>query len=84
MLAARRTRRRARQGSSVVPRNHAEIEPQNEHHQADDEHESQIVESHDDAFAHRAAHQAFEDQKHHVAAIEQRNRQEIDHRQVGA
>ena len=44
----------------------------------------QVVERDHDLLAHRAAHDAFQDQEHHVPAVQQRDRQEVDHRQVGA
>jgi hypothetical protein len=66
------------------PRNQAEIEPKHEQHKADDEQEAHVMERHHDLLAHRSPQHALQNEKHHVAAIEQWNRQKIDDRKVGA
>ena len=47
-----------------------EVQAQHEQHQADDEHEAQVVEGHHDLLAHRAAQDAFQNQEHHVPAVQ--------------
>ncbi len=64
--------------------NGPEIEQHHEGHQREQEEHAGIGKADDHSLAGRFAAEAFVNQENHVAAIEHRDRQEVDHGQICA